>query len=393
MSTELFDKSQLSNCNQLIIPEGEVNMILLNGNPFWYAVDNFEAEYQLVEWISAAANVGAYLKLGFAYDKGAEVRLGQWIMNDNTAYPFGAAENSGKIRCCFSSPYNSQISYYGTNSTPTYITQYSKYVVGSLNKLSSTFKTGAWVSRNDAVGYASSASSLLVEYTMTAELYLFAQNYNGSPRFGDERRISYFQYDDKDGNLICDLVPCYRRHDNVIGMYDKVRKIFLTNAGSGSFTKGPDVLYTPYINRLRFATGLDRSTIYGANGYKYGVRLSSSTSNAGSEATAVAMSTSGFISARPGDVLRIKNIAPKASTASYIISFDSSNTRLSYCAISQATKDDVCEFAGNDTIQLDENGVFTCILSSAKFGNFTSVRFCAGTIDENTIVTINEEIV
>jgi hypothetical protein len=76
---------------------------------------------------------------------------------------------------------------------------------------------------------------------MTAELYLFAQNYNGSPRFGDERRISYFQYTDKTGTLVCDLIPCYRKSDGVIGMYDLVRGLFLTNAGSGSFTKGANV--------------------------------------------------------------------------------------------------------------------------------------------------------
>ena len=33
------------------------------------------------------------------------------------------------------------------------------------------------------------------------------------------------------------FVPCYRKSDNVIGMYDPIRKIFLTNYGTGDFTK------------------------------------------------------------------------------------------------------------------------------------------------------------
>ena len=39
-----------------------------------------------------------------------------------------------------------------------------------------------------------------------------------------------------------DLVPCYRKIDNVIGMYDIINETFYTNASSdGSFTKGGDV--------------------------------------------------------------------------------------------------------------------------------------------------------
>ena len=45
-----------------------------------------------------------------------------------------------------------------------------------------------------------------------------------------------------EGNVIVrDLVPCYRRSDTTIGMYDVANKVFYTNAGSGSFTKGSDV--------------------------------------------------------------------------------------------------------------------------------------------------------
>lgn len=38
-----------------------------------------------------------------------------------------------------------------------------------------------------------------------------------------------------------DLIPCYRKSDGVIGMYDLISNLFYTNAGSGSFTKGADV--------------------------------------------------------------------------------------------------------------------------------------------------------
>lgn len=38
-----------------------------------------------------------------------------------------------------------------------------------------------------------------------------------------------------------DFIPCYRKSDNVVGMYDTVTKGFFTSVGSGQFTAGPDV--------------------------------------------------------------------------------------------------------------------------------------------------------
>lgn len=43
------------------------------------------------------------------------------------------------------------------------------------------------------------------------------------------------------GSMTAHLVPCYRKSDSVVGMYDIVRGSFLTNIGTGTFTKGPDV--------------------------------------------------------------------------------------------------------------------------------------------------------
>ena len=42
--------------------------------------------------------------------------------------------------------------------------------------------------------------------------------------------------------LVCDFVPCYRKSDNEPGMYDLVSRTFFTNAGTGEFTVGPDVI-------------------------------------------------------------------------------------------------------------------------------------------------------
>lgn len=41
--------------------------------------------------------------------------------------------------------------------------------------------------------------------------------------------------------LIQDLVPCYRKSDGEIGLYDLVTDTFLINSGTGTFLKGGDV--------------------------------------------------------------------------------------------------------------------------------------------------------
>lgn len=46
---------------------------------------------------------------------------------------------------------------------------------------------------------------------------------------------------DTNGTPIINLIPCYRKADDVIGMYDTVTQTFYTNSGSGTFTKGADV--------------------------------------------------------------------------------------------------------------------------------------------------------
>lgn len=46
----------------------------------------------------------------------------------------------------------------------------------------------------------------------------------------------------KSGVVIQDLIPCYRKADDTPGMYDIVSNTFFTNAGTGEFLVGPDVI-------------------------------------------------------------------------------------------------------------------------------------------------------
>lgn len=75
------------------------------------------------------------------------------------------------------------------------------------------------------------------------EKYILLFGYN-DVRAGKRvlHKAKYYSYKIyNDDVLERDFVPCYRKADDVIGMYDIVNDVFYTNSGSGTFTKGNDV--------------------------------------------------------------------------------------------------------------------------------------------------------
>lgn len=239
----------------ITIPEGNVTKITVGGVVLW-AAGGLPSAYQEVEWVQAASGVGAYIDLGFSFSSKATIYITQWVPNSATStYPFGAAENSGKLRCMITSPdgeVGKATVYCHTKSGNYGSLRLTENVTGK-NEFILYYAKDLFYAENKTTGEATVKSENIQDYTMSANLYLFAQNYNGSPRFGNFRKLGNFQYYDKNDTLICDLIPCYRKSDGVIGMYDKARKLFLTNVGTGSFTKGADVgtAFTNLIDQVR----------------------------------------------------------------------------------------------------------------------------------------------
>lgn len=72
--------------------------------------------------------------------------------------------------------------------------------------------------------------------TNTKSFYIGKGRSNTSARF---KEVKLYDND----VLVRDMIPCYRRLDGVIGMYDIVSNVFYTNAGTGTFRKGDDTGY------------------------------------------------------------------------------------------------------------------------------------------------------
>ena len=95
-----------------------------------------------------------------------------------------------------------------------------------------------WYLNDSLATTTSDISSITIEYGLT----LFVYNVNGAINSGTFSSYKLFNFKEYYGNeLKADYIPCYRKSDNEIGMYDLVTNTFYTNQGSGTFLKGANV--------------------------------------------------------------------------------------------------------------------------------------------------------
>ena len=91
----------------------------------------------------------------------------------------------------------------------------------------------------DGVTYAGSGAYSMSSNTLS--MTLFARRTSASV-VGNYMAAKIFRFKLwVDGQVVRHMLPCYRKSDNVIGMYDVIGKKFHINKGTGSFTKGANV--------------------------------------------------------------------------------------------------------------------------------------------------------
>ena len=82
--------------------------------------------------------------------------------------------------------------------------------------------------------------SVSTDFRNQSSVYLFSGHGSGTQTPIPEVKVYHTSFYEN-GTPIRDMYPCYRKSDNVAGMYDIVNNVFYTNVGSGSFTVGPDI--------------------------------------------------------------------------------------------------------------------------------------------------------
>jgi hypothetical protein len=150
-----------------------------------------------------------------------------------------------------------------------------------------------------------------------------------------------------------------------------------------------------YTNVLKTAIDTNGSLYNGGKGYKDNYRLSSSSLPV-SEKSATGWDITGYIRVKPGDIIRMKNITfydIDNTGGTYkrtgIYGFNSSYsyvTEVSGLSLSSPLSWNVVTGTNGDVIQ------FT-MTNAWAIGNGGYIRICAKDINDNSIITVNEEII
>lgn len=231
-----------SKLKSMIIPEGAVSRILL-GNLVLWSKSDFESVYQRVEWIGVSGT--QWINSGITPQSDDVVYECEWVETslEKSSCLFAATlvnydtTKGNRFTGNIYHPGVGNLSFSVARSGDT--CKYSGIVAGEKNVLTVTILNGT-VTR--VVNGDTASASYVGTIQNGVSIGLFATNRDTTVHEYCKytRMYSWKMWDG--GVLVRDMIPCYRKSDGVIGMYDTVSKQFFTNAGTGVFSKGEDVV-------------------------------------------------------------------------------------------------------------------------------------------------------
>lgn len=188
-------------------------------------------EYQAVEYIESDGN--QYIDTGVipSNTTGAYAKVASKDVSTDSVY-FGS-RNSTNANSRFWVANTSGIVYFGWN-TNTDDTKQS--YVNRVNLVKLNFLNDRKIAINDTM-LKDIGSEGLNQNPMS--IYIFAAN-NGAPNWHSKIKLYEMKLSDGD-TVIHHYIPCYRKSDGVIGLYDTYTGSFLLNQGTGAFGKGNDL--------------------------------------------------------------------------------------------------------------------------------------------------------
>lgn len=234
--------------------DGSVDYEPYQGNNISYQWKKLPDEYQEVEYIESTGT--QYIELPFGFDRTDEIEArftvfkgdAQYVSDKYIVSPSRWNDNNNRFAMGLHSA--------GGNNG-------NQYCVGFGNSLTSTtflsprtssdFLMHTWEYKDGVfsiseIGLRRNVVNDAFGGT-TYPLKLF-YGYNSNTR----GKIAYYKHKKANGDTY-DLVPCYRKSDGEIGMYDTVSQTFYTNQGTGTFLKGEDVNKTFYGGYVDLVSG------------------------------------------------------------------------------------------------------------------------------------------
>lgn len=197
-------------------------------------------QYQRVEYIeSAEEGTYPYIITDFYADNdtGVEVVASFAVMQDRI--PMGSRQDSESTRFYCTYPLSTTSCYYGFNIGSS-ISCSTK--VNTIYRLQTNFMN----SRQAIIYEANGTRKAFATFTQTlgehpVPISIFGYNSGSSGAVTSKREYKLYSARLSHGfEVVREYIPCYRKSDGVVGLYEKFTGAFLT-AGEGAFTKGADV--------------------------------------------------------------------------------------------------------------------------------------------------------
>lgn len=186
--------------------------------------------YTELEYIQSSGT--QYIDTGFKPNQNTRIICTTNLAKQNTAaWLFGARNGSGDSTFGFLTYQNAYRSDYNTNQDQTISDTYTGFF--TVDKDKNVTKINGETKITNAVG----------TFQTSYPLFLFANNNGGSVAGYSSCAIQACQIYDN-GTIIRDYVPV-KNSSGLVGLYDVVNDEFYQNAGTGTFTAGPEIPSEP----------------------------------------------------------------------------------------------------------------------------------------------------
>ena len=208
-------------------PSNVRNIVGWNG-----VIGGLPSEYQEVEWIGNSTGL-PYINTGIIGKTGLKMTaklLFTSVINDCCFVGSRSGNNRIYLLHCYPSKFC--IGYGNFYSSSTIVQSNVIYDIET-----ALYNGNQYMRVNDKT---ISNMTLDTDVDTNYPIYIFGMNNGGSIDYIGRGRVYKLQLYDNDV-LVRNFIPCYRKSDNEIGMYDTVSKQFFTNQGTGTFEKGNDI--------------------------------------------------------------------------------------------------------------------------------------------------------
>ena len=197
--------------------------------------------YQRVEYItSAVEETYPYIITDFYADNtcGVEVIASFPKMQDRI--PMGSRENSDATRFYCVYPLSTSSIYYGFNTGNTISCALK---VDTIYRLQTNFLNSRLVNVYDKDGNRKGGGAISSTLTtQTAPVSIFGYHSASSGTVSSKREFKlYGARCSKGHEVVREYIPCYRKSDGVVGVFEKITGQFLTSETDAAFTKGADI--------------------------------------------------------------------------------------------------------------------------------------------------------